>query len=114
MDGATANGSGLPGDAYVPTDYLAKTLPASIRGVYGVLFPTAGDRLLQHYRLQQYLTLIHGSELDQYTRTSDPRITYMPWDRSFFQRLLPVATVKNLGSDKSSRWVLAEKAAEKK
>lgn len=68
----------LPGEEYVPPDYRPKRLPTAIATVRRILFGTDPDRLCLNYRLREYMTLLHSTELDEYVRQLDPRVTYWP------------------------------------
>lgn len=65
-------------DTFVPVEYsgpLAK--------VRQVLFGTTPDIALLTYRTTQYLALLHGSPLEEYLRSLDSRISYLPLRDSF-------------------------------
>lgn len=67
-----------PGEEFVPSDFTPITLTASLQMLYSVLFSVNPDRAMLNYRLRQFLTLLHTTELEQYVLDLDPRITYWP------------------------------------
>lgn len=63
-------------EEYVPPDYVPVALPIFLRDIQGVLFGRQADRALRNFRLRQYMTVLHESELADYVTELDPRITY--------------------------------------
>lgn len=85
----------VAGAELVPSDYRAVTLPSWLQGVRAALFGTAPDLLMMNYRLQQFLAVLHATELHEHVLAYDPRISYRPRRRAdfftdaFYYRALP-------------------------
>lgn len=77
---------GLPGEEYVPADFRARRLTTELAAARRILFGTTPDRLCLNYRLREYMTVLHSTELEEYVLALDPRITY---DRQPTELLLP-------------------------
>lgn len=52
-----------------------------------VLFGAAPDRIYQNFRLREILTLLHSTELVDYVKQLDNRITYWPFDDRLFDSI---------------------------
>lgn len=63
---------------YVPPGARELALPGYLKKVRAVLFGTRPDATMLDYRLRQYLTLLHATELAEFVTALDPRITYEP------------------------------------
>lgn len=74
------------GTEYVPRDYLVRPLPVILQRMYDVLFGTKPDRAYINQRLLQYMQVMHATELEEYVRALDPRITYLPFDTDWYTR----------------------------
>lgn len=64
---------------YVPADYSALTLTSYLSSVRAVLFGRSPDSLFRNYRLRQYMTVLHSTELVEFVTNLDSRITYDPF-----------------------------------
>lgn len=91
---STRPGYSYPGEEYVPDGYKERAVSIPVRTVRQVLFAAAPDRAMLNYRLRQYLSLIHSSELEEFVLAKDRRITYWPFDDSILRQVVrgPVAT----------------------
>lgn len=66
------------GEEYVPSNFRTLVIPQELARVRNLLFSPDPDRAMLNYRLRQYLTLLHTTELEQYVLALDPRVTYWP------------------------------------
>lgn len=64
------------GAEHVPDEFLAKTLSPELTSVRRTIFGSDPDQLFLNYRVRQCLILLHSTELDEYVRKLDNRITY--------------------------------------
>lgn len=78
VSGSNSPGSNFPGEEPVPADFRPSTLAAELKNVRACLFGSRPDRLYLNYRLRQFMTLLHATELDEHVRKFDSRITYKP------------------------------------
>lgn len=77
--------SSRAGEEYIPTDFAKLTnLPTYLRNIGQALYGRTPDWLFENYRTQQYLSLIHSTELEEFVTDLDPRITYDPKETEFF------------------------------
>lgn len=76
--GSESRQPGSPGEEYVPVDYRPKRLTTPLAAARRILFGTDPDRLYLNYRLREYMTILHSTELEEYVRALDKRITYWP------------------------------------
>lgn len=67
-----------PWGEYVPPESRELDLPGYLRTVRAVLFGTRPDAAMLDYRLRQYVTLLHATELAEFVTLPDPRVTYEP------------------------------------
>lgn len=67
-----------PGEEYVPKDFRTQGLPHELIRIRNLLFGLNPDRAMLNYRLRQYMTLLHTTELEEYVTALDPRVTYWP------------------------------------
>lgn len=74
------------GTEYVPRDFVTRPLPVILQRMYDVLFGTRPDRAYINQRLFQYMQVLHSTELEEYVRALDPRITYLPFDDGWYDR----------------------------
>ena len=87
---------GLPGDEYMPVDFAPlKKLPTYLKSIRAMLLGSDPDRLFGNYRAQQYLSLLHATELVEFVTDLDPRITYDLGSREFFDDSMFTATVSH-------------------
>lgn len=77
-NGSSTPGYPYPGEEYVPPTYHAKTLTPFQQTVRRILFGNYPDRAMLNYRLQEIMSIFHGSDLETYVTALDPRITYWP------------------------------------
>lgn len=66
----------FPAAELVPPDYVALRLPSALERVRAVLFGTHPDAEMLAYRAKQFLQVLRSTELEEYTRFLDPRVTY--------------------------------------
>jgi hypothetical protein len=76
ISGSNNPGSSYLGEELVPADYVAIALPSYIENVRRSLFGADPDRAMLNYRIRQLLTLIAGTDLQEYITDLDSRITY--------------------------------------
>ena len=67
---------GFLGDEYIPPEFVSLTLPGAITIIRNYLFAAEPDRVFLNYRVRQYLTVLHSTDLEQFLLELDPRITY--------------------------------------
>lgn len=67
---------GFLGDEYIPPEFVSLSLPGAITTIRNYLFAADPDRVFLNYRVRQYLTLLHSTDLEQFLLELDPRITY--------------------------------------
>lgn len=91
------------GEEYVPPSFVAVALTPTLQLLRAPLFGLSADRAMLNYRLAQYMTLLHATDLADYVTYFDPRVTYWPsTDTVATKVLLPPkvdkldGTVKNL------------------
>lgn len=77
-DGLSWPGGGFPGEEYVPPEFRVRPMSLECRHAWRILFGSKPDRAYKNYRLRQYMTLLHGSELAPEVLAFDPRVTYWP------------------------------------
>lgn len=77
-DGTSWPGGAFPGEEYVPPEFRRRPMPGACRNVWRLLFGLNPDRAYKNYRLRQYMTLLHGSDLAPDVLAFDPRVTYWP------------------------------------
>jgi len=65
-----------PGEELIPATYVPMTLPAYLQVLRKTIFGLAPDRFMLNYRAKQLLSLVAGTELQQYVLRLDSRITY--------------------------------------
>lgn len=86
------------GTEYIPRDFSPRRLPKQLQRIHGVLFGTSPDRAFLNQRLFQYMKVMHSTELEEFVREIDPRITYLPLDEGWFDSRCKVRITK-LGTD---------------
>lgn len=68
---------GLPGDEYIPPRFKpVGPLPSYLKGIRQILFGPSPDRIFGNFRARQFTALLHATELIQFVRQLDTRITY--------------------------------------
>jgi hypothetical protein len=92
---------GYPGDEYIPPAYRRQNLPTALDTIRAQFFGADPDRVMLNYRTRQLLALLHATELEQFLRDLDTRITYDPINRSLFSSSLfqPMAWPLNTAGD---------------
>lgn len=84
--GSTKPDLTYPGEEYIPPVFTAQSLPVELSIARNLLFGPSSDRAMFNYRLRQYLTLLHTTELADYVYALDPRVTYWPlYDTTLFE-----------------------------
>jgi hypothetical protein len=84
QSGSNSPGASYPGEEYVPPSFTAKAMPGSLATVWNQLFAPNSDRAYLNWRLRDYLTILHTTEMVEHVTALDPRITYWPFDNSLF------------------------------
>jgi len=69
------------GEEFVPLDFVPVALNAGLTAARRVLFGANPDRLMLNYRLKQFMTLLHSTELEEFVTGLDSRVTYWPDSR---------------------------------
>lgn len=77
-DGTSWPGGGFPGEEYVPPEFRRRPMPMECRNPWRVLFGSNPDRAYKNFRLRQYMTVLHTTELAPEVLAFDPRVTYWP------------------------------------
>jgi hypothetical protein len=65
-----------PGDVFVPPNYRAAELPSYLRRMRTLLFGVDPDGLFANYRIRQLLATIEATDLRDFLKYYDSRITY--------------------------------------
>ena len=73
-------GLNFPGEEYIPESFYPVTLPSPLARIRALLFGAQPDRIMVNYRLRQYMTLLHATELSQYVTVFGARLTYLNRD----------------------------------
>lgn len=79
VDGSFRPGEDGIGEEYVDPDFRVRRLPSYLQTLRKEFFGSDPDRLMLNYRLRQIMGAIHSTDLDEYARADDPRITYLPF-----------------------------------
>lgn len=66
------------GEELIDPSFVSQFLSTKLQSVDNVLFGINPDRAMLCYRLRQYMTLLHSTELSEFVISFDPRITYWP------------------------------------
>lgn len=69
----------LPGEEYIPADYVRRSQPVWLKRIYSRLFGAAPDRLFINYRMRQLMQVIHATPLAEFVSSSGDDITYLPF-----------------------------------
>jgi hypothetical protein len=77
-DGTSWPGGGYPGEEYVPPEFRRRPMPMECRNPWRVLFGSNPDRAYKNFRLRQYMTVLHTSDLAPEVLAFDSRVTYWP------------------------------------
>jgi hypothetical protein len=88
----------FPGEEYVPDDYTPVVLTPVLGKVHSILFGSNPDRYMLNYRLQQIMSALHSTELDEHVRDFDSRITYWPQTTEVFYNFSFNTTAKQESS----------------
>ena len=64
------------GEELIPREYLVRRLPSYLQMLRRFLFGADPDRAMINYRANQYLQLLHATELETFVTAMDSRITY--------------------------------------
>lgn len=78
MNVSSSSRADLPGEEYVPADFRPRLLSTATAAARRILFGSSPDRLYLNYRLREYMTLLHTTELAEFVTDLDPRVTYWP------------------------------------
>jgi hypothetical protein len=81
VSGSLSPPASFPGEEYVPPGFQAPVLPPLLAFFRTILFGGDPDRLMLNYRLSQYMSILHTTELADDVLALDPRITYWPSKR---------------------------------
>lgn len=76
--GSESRQNGTPGEEFMQDGYRPKRLTTPLLAARRILFGSDPDRLYLNYRLREYMTILHSTELEEYVRGLDERITYWP------------------------------------
>lgn len=87
LNRSAPNFSTRPGEEYIPDDFAAMALPTYLQNIRVALFGSNPDWLFENYRVHQYTSLVHSTELEEFVLALDPRITYDPLDTEFFSEV---------------------------
>lgn len=88
VPGSINPGPSFPGEQFVPPLFSPVPLPAPLLTIRNALFTDRPDRAMLNWRIQEYLSCVHGSGLGGFVTALDPRITYWPFNRSLLTSLL--------------------------
>ncbi len=82
-DGRQSYGPTFPGEEGVPVGFRPPVMPGPVRRIRSVLFGPDPDRLGLNYRLHQFMTLLHATDLVEHVLAFDQRVTYDPTGASW-------------------------------
>lgn len=77
--GRGGNDLRLPGEEYIPADFVRRVQPIWLRRIYARLFGARPDRLFINYRMRQLMQMIHTTPLGEFVADDDATITYLPF-----------------------------------
>ena len=69
----------LPGEEYIPADFVRRVQPVWLRRIYARLFGANPDRLFINYRMRQLMQLIHATPLSEFVAADVADLTYLPF-----------------------------------
>lgn len=84
IDGRNTPGADFPGEEGVPLGYRPFVPPGYLAAVRSVLFGQNPDRMGMNYRLEQYMSVLHATELKEHVLALDDRISYVPGSPTSF------------------------------
>jgi len=87
-----------PGEEYIEREFVPKKLNLPLRLAYQTLFGGDPDRLFLNYRMQQLMTLLHSTELEEFVLAKDSRVTYLPFDEEMFDQTFKIEVKQIVGS----------------
>lgn len=95
--------SGLPGysyfgEEYVDNSYISIELPSYLTAIRSIIFGSSPDRACLNYRVNQFMTMVHGTDLASYATKYDSRITYWPLESQIDTLLTGSPTITKLGT----------------
>jgi hypothetical protein len=84
-----------PGEEAVPSAFRPLALPTYLQAIRAKLFGTDPDKAMMNYRLRQYMTILHATQLEKYVTALDQRITYLPFASDLYAQglFMPQATL---------------------
>lgn len=77
--GREGNDLRLPGEEYIPANFVRRTQPIWLRRIYARLFGARPDRLFINYRMRQLMQMIHATPLTEFVSIAEGDITYLPF-----------------------------------
>ncbi len=77
--GREGNDLRLPGEEYIPAEFVRRQQPAWLRRIYTRLFGATPDRLFINYRMRQLMQMIHATPLAEFVSVDSTDITYLPF-----------------------------------
>lgn len=90
--GRMGNDLRLPGEEYIPAEFVRRVQPVWLRRIYTRLFGATPDRLFINYRMRQLMQLIHATPLAEFVSADNTDITYLPFrdelDSSLFKQIV--------------------------
>jgi hypothetical protein len=75
---------GLLGEEYIPEEYIPINVPSYVLTPRRILLGADPDRVFLNFRAWELLSLIHGTELEEFVYELDPRVTYWPQQQTDF------------------------------
>jgi len=81
QDGANSPTKEFFAEELVPPEYVAVDTTGYLDTVLNILFGANSDRAMRNYRLRQFMSILHATELEKHVMEFDPRITYKATDR---------------------------------
>jgi len=104
--GRAGNDLRLPGEEYIPANFVRRTQPIWLRRIYARLFGARPDRLFINYRMRQLMQMIHATPLAEFVSSEDGDITYLPFrdelNGRLFQQLVTPAEAAYLHGEHSA------------
>jgi hypothetical protein len=89
-----------PGEEYIPETFRPLELPSYLQTPRKVIFGSAPDRYFLNFRARELMAYLHQTELEEYVKALDPRVTYWPEpQRPFYDTEKQLRVTQTFGVD---------------
>lgn len=109
LDGDSASDANFPGEEIIPPGFRSIALPTYLQSLRRELFGARPDRAMLNYRLYQFLSVLHDTELEEYILDLDSRTTYGVREDLFDNSLFVPSSIKT-GSQDSALFIFGPDA----